>query len=129
LKPSLEVGIELALARRNKQTVGAIEVDELELESTKGRYVVLRARVKAALQGSFDTAEKSSLSPDSRRSTSWPAVKQSVVSTSGNRDTSSTGIDGQNGPKLCDGFEDDSSDEFLTLLVHSFGSALRQYLS
>ena len=123
-KKGLEVDIEAALGRRDEKAVETIELAELELENTKRECADMMARVKVALQGNFERAEKFGVHPETRRNDMWIALEESVfphtTNASGNTDAS-TGIDGQDRLKSVDRFEeDDSSDEFLTLLVQRY---------
>jgi len=122
-KWSLEADIEMALARRDEKAVESIDLAELELENKKRQCVALKARVKAALQGNLGEGEKSRLPSETRRNGLRVAVEEGVIphtNTSGTIDASSSSTDRQNRSRPSDHFEDDSSDESLTLLVQRY---------
>ena len=66
-KRGLEVDIEVTLGRRDEKAMEAIDIAELELENTKREGLAIMARVKVALQGNFEGADKSGPPSETRR--------------------------------------------------------------
>ena len=128
-KRSLEADMELALTRRDEKAVEAIVLAELELENTKHECANINVRVKAALEGNLERTGKSGLPSEIRNNDlriSIEAGAISFASKSGNTHKRSASLDRKKLFRPSDRFEDDSNNEFLTLLVQRYTDICRE---